>query len=136
MPAKDLDHDTVRNALIWDGWTITRDPYTLAYGSSLLAAEKGDRKIAVEVLTGVGGPDLRSLCQTLGRYAIKSSLLGRVAPDRELHLAVTEDAYGSTFSDPLARPALDDLGVRFLVIWPAEGRISRWGPSTTGSPCD
>ncbi len=29
MPAKDLFHDSVRNALEKDGWTITADPYTL-----------------------------------------------------------------------------------------------------------
>ncbi|MBA4182514.1 MAG: fatty-acid synthase, partial [Acidobacteria bacterium] len=26
MPAKDIYHDTVKNALIKDGWTITHDP--------------------------------------------------------------------------------------------------------------
>ena len=29
MPAKDIHHDTVKNALIKDGWTITHDPLRL-----------------------------------------------------------------------------------------------------------
>lgn len=29
MPRRDLYHDTVRNALIKDGWTITHDPLIL-----------------------------------------------------------------------------------------------------------
>ena len=29
MPRRDLYHDTVRNALIKDGWTIAHDPYVL-----------------------------------------------------------------------------------------------------------
>ncbi|MFN7462557.1 MAG: element excision factor XisH family protein, partial [Pseudanabaena sp.] len=27
MPAKDVYHDAVKNALIKDGWVITADPY-------------------------------------------------------------------------------------------------------------
>ena len=29
MPARDIYHDCVRNALKKDGWTITHDPLTL-----------------------------------------------------------------------------------------------------------
>ncbi len=29
MPAKDIYHDAVKNALIKDGWTITADPYPI-----------------------------------------------------------------------------------------------------------
>jgi len=59
MPARDRYHDQVRNALVKDGWVITHDPLRLTWGlkdmyvdlgaEQLLAAEKGTRKIAVEV---------------------------------------------------------------------------------------
>ena len=32
MPAKDIYHNTVKNALINDGWTITDDPLILSIG--------------------------------------------------------------------------------------------------------
>ncbi|NEQ14507.1 MAG: fatty-acid oxidation protein subunit alpha, partial [Moorea sp. SIO3E2] len=32
MPAKDIFHDTVKNALIKEGWIITDDPLYLDYG--------------------------------------------------------------------------------------------------------
>jgi len=32
MPAKDLFHHTVKNALIKGGWKITHDPYILTFG--------------------------------------------------------------------------------------------------------
>jgi hypothetical protein len=32
MPARDIYHNSVKNALIKDGWTITHDPYTLTFG--------------------------------------------------------------------------------------------------------
>ncbi|CCQ59468.1 hypothetical protein CWATWH0005_1292 [Crocosphaera watsonii WH 0005] len=32
MPAKDIYHDAVKNALIKDGWKITDDPLILSIG--------------------------------------------------------------------------------------------------------
>jgi hypothetical protein len=59
MPAKDIYHDAVKKALVKDGWNITHDPLRLQWGAKdlyidlgaeqLLAAEKGERKIAVEI---------------------------------------------------------------------------------------
>jgi hypothetical protein len=61
MPAKDLFHDAVRKALEHDGWQITHDPlfveiddikYEIDLGAEeLVAAEKGGRKIAIEIKT-------------------------------------------------------------------------------------
>ena len=33
MPAKNIDHDAVRDALIADGWTITDDPLYVPFGT-------------------------------------------------------------------------------------------------------
>ncbi|AFY35937.1 element excision factor XisH family protein [Calothrix sp. PCC 7507] len=60
MPAKDLYHNAVIQALVADGWTITNDPLYLAYGGRELyidigaekvtiAAQRGNEKIAVEI---------------------------------------------------------------------------------------
>lgn len=59
MPAKDLYHNVVKNALIKDGWRITHDPLRLKWGikdmyvdlgaERILSAEKAGQKIAVEV---------------------------------------------------------------------------------------
>ncbi len=60
MPAKDIYHETVKNAMVKDGWKITHDPFRirLARGKNLfvdlgaerlIAAEKGLEKIAVEI---------------------------------------------------------------------------------------
>ncbi len=58
MPAKDIYHDNIKNALIKDGWTITDDPYVIQWGrkdlfidlgaEKLIAASQDGRKIAVE----------------------------------------------------------------------------------------
>ena len=59
MPARDLYHDAVKNALVKDGWTITHDPFIVEIegdrlyidlgAERVIAAEKGTRKIAVEI---------------------------------------------------------------------------------------
>ncbi|MGB3691867.1 MAG: element excision factor XisH family protein [Spirulinaceae cyanobacterium] len=59
MPARDLYRDTVITALEKDGWKITDDPLRLKVGRravmvdlgerKLLAAERGEQKIAVEI---------------------------------------------------------------------------------------
>lgn len=58
MPARDIYHNTVVEALKTDGWTITHDPLYLGYGGkhfyvdlgaekTAIAAEKQGQKIAV-----------------------------------------------------------------------------------------
>ena len=58
MPARDIYHDVVVQALTADGWTITNDPLYLAYGGrdlyvdlgaerNAIVAQKDNRKIAV-----------------------------------------------------------------------------------------
>ncbi|MBW4684674.1 MAG: XisH family protein [Komarekiella atlantica HA4396-MV6] len=56
MPARDIYHNNVKNALIKDKWLITHDPLTLKFGKKdmyvylgakqLLAAQKVECKIA------------------------------------------------------------------------------------------
>ncbi|CAN5784388.1 hypothetical protein BH20ACI4_BH20ACI4_24830 [soil metagenome] len=64
MPAKDIYHDTVKKALIKDGWTITAENLHLPWGGrdtfvdiaaeKIFIAEKEGRKIAVEVKSFIG----------------------------------------------------------------------------------
>jgi XisH protein len=39
MPRKDLIHESVRNALVKDGWTITDDPFRIAYEDANVYAD-------------------------------------------------------------------------------------------------
>jgi hypothetical protein len=59
VPARNIYHDTVVQALRSDGWTVTDDPLRLSYGGRdlfvdlgaerlTLAAERAGHKIAVE----------------------------------------------------------------------------------------
>jgi len=61
MPVRDIYHNAVKNGLVKDGWTITHDPLKVELGGArlyidlgaeqVIGAEKGTRKIAVEIKT-------------------------------------------------------------------------------------
>ena len=80
--AKDIYHNTVKIALEKDGWTITDDPLTLRIGGrsafidlgteKLFAAEKKDKRIAVEVKSFISPSPVKDLEQALGQYIMYS----------------------------------------------------------------
>jgi len=106
MPAKDLYHDNVKNALIKDGWTITHDPYTISFGQKdvfvdigaekAIAAQKQGEKIAVEIKSFLGASDIRDLEMAVGQYVFYRSLISRLEPERKLFLAVPEIVFNNT----------------------------------------
>ena len=107
MPALDQYHHIVRNALEKDGWTITHDPLTLKVGEDrvhidlgaerVLAAEKGVRKIAVEIKTFGGVSPIADLEAALGQYVLYRMALRQLEPERELYLAAPQSVVVSRF---------------------------------------
>jgi hypothetical protein len=85
MPAKDIYHDTVKNALIKDEWIITDDPLKLTIGSrslyidlgaeKLIGAQKGAQKIAVEIKSFISPSPVKDLENALGQYILYQNLL-------------------------------------------------------------
>lgn len=138
MPARDVYHAAVRNALIKDGWTITHDPYTLSFGQKAvfvdlgaerpIAAEKSGQRIAVEIKTFLGPSDVHEFELALGQYAFYRSLMARLEPDRQLFLAVPEVVFEGILSEPITRPALDDFKVAILVFDVVRELIVKWTP--------
>jgi hypothetical protein len=138
MPAKDLYHDVIRNALIKDGWTITHDPLRLQWGprdlyidlgaEHLLAAEKPDHKIAVEVKSFVGPSLVADLEQALGQYILYHDILAHVEPERRLYLARRHAVFRDLFAEPIGRVLLDNQRVRLVVFDPRTEGILTWIP--------
>jgi len=138
MPAKDIYHDNVKKALIKDGWTITHDPYSISvefrsvfvdFGAErVLAAEKAEEKIAIEVKSFRSASDIADFEQALGQYAFYRSLIARTEPERKLFLAIPIDVYETTFQEPIIQPALQDLTVTLLVYDPGKEVIILWIP--------
>ncbi len=138
MPAKDIYHDCAKNALIKDGWTITHDPLSLKWGKKdmyvdlgaeqLLAAQRAERKIAVEIKSFTGLSEMNDLEKALGQYIVYHDVLAQVEPDRELYLAVSEEIATGLFEEPIGELLLRNNRVRLLVFDPEAEAIVKWIP--------
>ncbi|MDY6939308.1 MAG: XisH family protein [Cyanobacteriota bacterium] len=139
MPARDVYHDAVKQALINDGWTITDDPLHLKWGrkdmsidlgaSQLLAAQKEERKIAVEVKIFSGCSELDDLEKALGQYVLYFDVLSELQPERLLYLALPIWVYESLFEEPLGQLLLKKKRLRLIVFEPTQELIEQWIPS-------
>ena len=139
MPAKDIYHNTVRNALLKDGWTLTHDPFRirLARGKNLfvdlgaerlIAAERGLEKIAVEIKSFTRASDMKDLEDALGQFVLYERLLIRYASDRTLFLAVTDEVRKTVFEEEAGQILIEDGIVRLFSFDPAQEEIIRWIP--------
>ncbi len=138
MPARDLYHDAVKNALVKDGWKITHDPLTLRWGKKdlfvdlgaekLLAAEKGEDKIAVEVKGFLGRSEVADLEQALGQFALYRKILEIKEPDRRLYLAIRELVFNELFEEPIGKLLLDSEMVQILVFGEENEEVLQWIP--------
>jgi hypothetical protein len=137
MAAKDLIHAAVRAALEEDGWTITADPLTLKYRDKqvfvdlgaerwLLAAERAQEKIAVEIKSFLRPSILQDLEDAFGQYLIYLSFLKQTEPDRKLHVAITDVVY-RLFSDSQAiSMLLSDNHIPLIIVNPETREIVQW----------
>jgi len=136
MPQRDVYHNSVRQALIRDGWTITHDPYWIALGARdafvdlgaehTIAAGRSDRNIAVEVKSFLGRSVVADLAQAIGQYILYRSWMKRIDPDRELWLAVTERVAQEVFADLSGQVLIEDAALRLLVVDMIAERIVEW----------
>lgn len=135
--ARDLFHQIVRNALERDGWTITHDPLRLRYGvvdiyidlaaETTIAAEKAERKIAVEVKSFAGGSAISEFHTALGQFLnYRIALEVSEEAERTLYLAVPRDVYQSFLQFEPAKTVLDRYQVRLLVYNANSEAIEQW----------
>ena len=137
MPAKDLYHDNVVEALIADGWTITDDPLQLRYQKrdlyvdlaaerSPVAAEKEGRRIAVEIKSFLHKSQVEALQAALGQYWMYREILAESDDDRVLFMAVPKHIYEGILSEPLGQLMIKRTQLRLLVFSAKTERIIEW----------
>lgn len=138
MPAKDLYHDTVKIALVKDGWTITDDPLKIEVGRrsiyidlgarKLLGAEKQGRKIAVEIKSFIAPSPVNELEKALGQYELYSLILEDEDPERILFLAVSDRIFNEFFSEEIGQRVLRKKNLRVIVFDPVTEEVVQWIP--------
>ncbi len=138
MPARDRYHDAAKNALIRDGWTVTDDPLRLRYrkkdlyvdlgAEQVFGAEKGMRRIAVEVKSFVGASDMADLEVAMGQFVVYENVLSETHPDRTLYLAVRGKTYRDVFEEPIGGLLLERSRLRLVVFDEGAEEVIRWIP--------
>jgi hypothetical protein len=136
--AKDLFHNAVRRALEKDGWLITDDPLFIRFGTvemyidlgaeRIIAAERGEEKIAVEIKSFIGPSATTEFNGALGQFLKYQLALERAQPDRVLYLAIPSDAYDTFFTLELPRLLIERYQVRLIVYEPVEEILILWQP--------
>jgi len=138
MPAKDIYHACVKNALIKDGWTITHDPLRLSVGNKdmyvdlgvarVLAAKKAEQKIVVEVKSFVGNSEMADLERAIGQYVIYRAVLIERGDNRALYLAVPQNIIHDIFEQPLGKILLKHNLAQVIGFDPQTEVITQWIP--------
>ena len=138
MPAKDLHHDTVKTALVKDGWTITDDPLILKIGTrnalvdlgaeKLIAAERDTIKIAVEVKTFISPYPMNDIEKAWGQFFLYSRVLKKRDPSRQIYLAVERNIFETLFEEEAGQLLLEEPGFRLIVFDAGIEEIIQWKP--------
>jgi hypothetical protein len=136
MPKLDIIHDTVKTALVKDGWTITHDPYIIEYkeltlyadlaAERTIAAEREGQKIVVEVKSFVGTSKLQDLKVGLGQYEIYLSLLEITDPERKLYVAISDRIYDEFFSLEAIQVIVERLQLPLIIVNLEREEIMKW----------
>jgi len=116
MSAKDVFHDAVRKGLEKEGWVITDDPLEIEIdglqmyidlgADRILAAEKREEKIAVEIKSFVGSSNISQFHMAVGQCFNYQIALETKEPERILYLAVPLGTYQSFFTLPFIQMVL------------------------------
>jgi len=136
MPANDIFHDIVKKALIREGWEITHDPFLITYGKTdfyidlgaerILAAEKEEKKIAVEIKSFLADSVTYEFHAALGQFMNYSYVLEENEPDRTLYMAVPAHIYNSFFKSDFGQMAVRKSGLRIISYDSEKGEIEEW----------
>ncbi|MBD2532866.1 XisH family protein [Nostoc flagelliforme FACHB-838] len=138
MPARDIYHNAVKNALVKEGWIITDDPLHLKWGQKdmyvdlgakqLLAAEQGSKKIAVEIKSFISPSEMADLKDAIGGFIMYRAVIHRLEPKRTLYLAVRDSVFTALFEEPIGILLIETENLKLLVFNPETERIIQWIP--------
>ena len=134
--AKDRYHNIVKQALKDNGWIITEDPFYIQTfkrrleidlgAERVLAAEKGNEKIAVEIKSFLGLSEIHEFYKALGQFNYYQLALEDIEPDRTLFLAVPLDIYDTLFTEPLTLKAIERYNIKIIVYNIEKEKIESW----------
>ncbi|MBV7331767.1 XisH family protein [Chloroflexi bacterium TSY] len=135
--AKDKIHDAVKNALINDGWTITKEHLHIEHEelgifADLVAergpflAEKDGRKIIVEIKTFGGRSFMRKPQQAVGQYEIYLDMIALAGLEHDLYIAISGLTYSAYFTRKATSQIVQRRQLKLLVVNIEREEIIKW----------
>ncbi|WP_017298305.1 XisH family protein [Nodosilinea nodulosa] len=136
MAARDLFHEAVKRGLKKEQWRISSDPLELEWeevkvkidlaAERLIAAERGEDKIAVEVKSFISPSPISDFHTALGQFLNYRIMLEVKEADRQLYLAVPLEIYDTFFQSRFAQTAIERHQLRIIVYNPVLEEIVQW----------
>ncbi len=134
--AKDKYHNLVKKALQDLDWTITNDPFYIPTlkrkleidlgAERVIAAEKDNQKIAIEIKSFVGLSEIHEFYKALGQFNYYQLALEDHQIERVLYLAVPSDIYETLFTEPLTLKAIERFNIKIIVYNIEKENIEKW----------
>jgi hypothetical protein len=136
MTAKDKFHDAVKSALKKENWLITDDPLKFEYGEvkfridlaadRLLAAERQDERIAIEIKSFLNPSALTDFHAAVGQFRNYRLALRKTDPTRRLYLAVPLEIYRSFFQKQFVQESIEDNQIPLIIYNSDQEEIVQW----------
>jgi XisH protein len=92
----------------------------------LLAAEKGGRRIAVEIKSFLGDSVIEDLENAIGQFAVYRAVLAEIDPDRILYLAVPLSVVRDIFDEPFGKLLLQHKLAQVIGFDPQTEVLAQW----------
>ncbi len=136
MPRLDAHHHIVKRALRKDGWEISSDQFLVKYNGlhvyiDLVAERQSLNKFmeaetAIEIKVFGGASFVDDFEKAIGQYSLYRFLLKGAKIQRELYLALTEEAFDEFFTIPAVEEYLAEHQIHLLIFDPEKEEIIQW----------
>lgn len=135
MPAKDHYHDTVKRALIKEGWTILDEQYFIGTETRQLWVDlhiedkAGEQRLLVEVKSFLTGESaVENLANAIGKYQIYEAAIAIRELELSIYLAIPIQTFDGIFSEGIVQALIRKINLRRIVDDPVNEVIVQWLP--------
>lgn len=94
----------------------------------LIAAERHQHKIAVEIKSFLSPSPLTDLENAMGQFTIYAKILSLQEPERTLYLAVNRPVFQEIFAEEIGQLLLETTDLKLLVFDAQTEDIFKWIP--------